>query len=135
MFQIKAYKADRKKTDYEFYVLCKGENSGRPSATPNTNSFVVIAENKEDRDHLYWLTYAIWKSNGFYSCLKGSVIPFITINDFKLRLRQQLSLVPADNVTRVIKVLNELDQLEANLCSQLQNILKLKKALTGSIGF
>jgi hypothetical protein len=129
MFSVKSYKTGRKTTEHEFYVLCKGNNSGRPSHTPQVNSFVVMAGSSEEKDHLYWLSYALWKSRGFEPFLRGSVIPFITIREYSHLLRERQTAAPLEVVGKVVKVLATLDESEAAACRQLQAIMQMRQLI------
>jgi hypothetical protein len=57
-------------------------NSGKPSKEQFTNSFVVIFQNEEDCENIYWVTFSMWKSEFWHRNLCGSVIPFLRITDF-----------------------------------------------------
>jgi hypothetical protein len=133
MFSVKTHKAGRKTTEHEFYVLCKGNNSGRPSYTPQANSFVVVAGSRDEIEHLYWLSYALWKGRGFEIYLKGSVIPFITIRDYSHVLRQRFTAVPAEKMGKIVKALTVLDDSEAAACRQLDAILKMRQLLLSKV--
>jgi ribosomal protein S15P/S13E len=78
-------KTHRKGTVYakpHLFVLNKGMNSGKPQKEPFTNSFVVIFQNEEDAESIFWVTYSLWKSKFWHRNLVGSVIPFLRKNDF-----------------------------------------------------
>lgn len=64
------------------FILNKGLNSGKPQKDPFTNCFVVIFENEEDCESIYWITYSLWQSKFWHRNLVGSVIPFLKIHDF-----------------------------------------------------
>lgn len=64
------------------FILNKGLNSGKPQKYPFTNCFVVIFENEEDCESIYWITYSLWQSKFWHRNLVGSVIPFLRIKDF-----------------------------------------------------
>lgn len=64
------------------FILNKGLNSGKPNKEPFTNSFVVIFENEQDCEDIYWITYSLWQSKFWHRNLVGSVIPFLRITDF-----------------------------------------------------
>lgn len=58
-------------------------NSGKPQNEPFTNSFVILFQNDEDTETVYWLAYSLWKAKFWHQSLIGSVIPFLRIDDFK----------------------------------------------------
>lgn len=78
-------KTHRKDTVYArpcLFILNKGLNSGKPQKTPFTNSFVVIFQNEEDCENIFWITYSLWQSKFWHRNLCGSVIPFLRMGDF-----------------------------------------------------
>ena len=81
-FIIKTHRKDTLYAKPHLFILNKGMNSGKPQNTPFANSFVVIFENTEDCENIYWITYSLWKSKFWHRNLYGSVIPFLRITDF-----------------------------------------------------
>ncbi len=126
--QIKTYNPERPATGHHFYVLCKGNNSGRPSATPCPNCFTVSCDTPETKETLYWLTYAMWKGRAFHPFLRGSVIPFITIRDYRKQLTLALhSLQPSGaTVDQVVNVLKQLDDQEAQARERIKTISEIR---------
>ncbi|MGO4904127.1 DUF6943 family protein [Flavobacterium sp. W20_MBD1_R3] len=55
----------------------------KPQKEPFTNSFVILFQNEEDTETVYWLAYSLWKARFWHQSLVGSVIPFLRIDDFK----------------------------------------------------
>lgn len=79
-------KSHRKGTIYakpHMFVLNKGMNSGKPQNEPFTNSYVVIFQNEEDRENIYYVFLSLWQSKFWHLHLVGSVIPFLRLADFK----------------------------------------------------
>lgn len=81
-FIIKTHRQDTLYKKPSLFILNKGMNSGKPQRTPFANSFVVIFENEEDCENIYWVTYSLWKSKFWHRNLVGSVIPFLRMADF-----------------------------------------------------
>jgi len=67
----------------QIFILNKGMNSGKPQKEPFTNSIVILFQNNEDAETVYWLAYSLWKAKFWHKSLLGSVIPFLRIADFK----------------------------------------------------
>ena len=82
-FIIKTHQKNAVYRVNQIFILNKGMNSGKPQKEPFTNSFVILFQNEEDAETVYWLTYSLWKANFWYQSLVGSVIPFLRIHDFK----------------------------------------------------
>jgi hypothetical protein len=75
-FIIKTHRVGTIYTKPHLFVLNKGMNSGKPQKEPFTNSFVVIFQNEEDCESLYFVAYSLWKTKFWHPYLVGSVIPF-----------------------------------------------------------
>ena len=82
-FIIKTHKKNTLYAKPHLFLLNKGMNSGKPQKEPFTNSFVVIFQNEEDCESMFWITYSIWKSKYWHRNLCGSVIPFLRLQDFR----------------------------------------------------
>src|SRR5689334_18639101 len=65
----------------QFFILSKGSNAGQPALRPWTNSFIATASNDEMKDFYFWLTYGLYKAKCFKPFHRGSVIPFINLNE------------------------------------------------------
>jgi hypothetical protein len=113
-----------------FFALNKGMNSGKPLLQPCPNCFKIEAENEEFKEVLYWVTYALWKSNAFHPVLIGSVIPFIRIGDYKQLIIEKLEVVKAHptEFTEAIQQLRIIEQKEKQFKENLQLIQELKRA-------
>jgi hypothetical protein len=82
-FIIKTHQKNAIYKGNQIYILNKGMNSGKPQNEPFTNSFVILFQNDEDAETVYWLAYSLWKAKFWHQSLLGSVIPFLRIADFK----------------------------------------------------
>ena len=97
---------------------------------PCPNCFKIEAENKEFKETLYWVAYALWRSKAFHPYLIGSVIPFIRIGDFKQVISEKLEVVkvhPAE-FTRTIEKLRFIEIQENQLKKNLKLVQELKQA-------
>jgi hypothetical protein len=80
-FEMKTHQVRRTYLKPHFFILNKGLNSGKPLSNPCPNCFVVTAETEEVKNTLFHLSMML-QIGGFYAFyLKGSVIPFITVDD------------------------------------------------------
>ncbi|MGO4820639.1 MULTISPECIES: DUF6943 family protein [unclassified Flavobacterium] len=82
-FIIKTHQKNAVYRANQIFILNKGMNSGKPQKEPFTNSFVILFQNDEDAETVYWLAYSLWKAKFWHHSLFGSVIPFLRIADFK----------------------------------------------------
>ena len=81
-YVIKTHKKDTQYNKPHLFILSKGLNSGKPSKEQFTNSYVLIFENDDDCENIFWITYSLWQSKFWHRNLVGSVIPFLRISDF-----------------------------------------------------
>lgn len=81
MFKLATYNGKQFPAANRFYILNKGDNSGKPSLVPFANSFVCSCDSKEESDMLYILSYGLWQSQQYKGLLVGSVIEFLRIDD------------------------------------------------------
>ncbi len=81
-FIIKTHRVGTVYSKPHLFILNKGMNSGKPQKEPFTNSFVIIFENEQDCENIYWVTFSMWKSKFWHRNLCGTVIPFLRIADF-----------------------------------------------------
>lgn len=85
MFKVsthnKSFKAD-------FFVQSKGNNAGKPMKQPTANCFDVVVTETEILlpEYLYYVVYAAYSAGAFKKHIRGSVVPFITIEDFNKAL-------------------------------------------------
>ena len=69
------------RTLFEFYILNKGNNAGKPLNHPCPNCFTCLASSQEEKELYYWLCFGLWQARAFRPYLIGSVIPFIRLDD------------------------------------------------------
>ena len=82
-FILKSYNQKLEIEKPHFFILNKGNNSGKPLLAPCPNCFVIQCENESEKEQIYWLSYSLWQSKAFYPLLRGSVIPFVISRDVK----------------------------------------------------
>jgi len=112
-FRLKTHRPETTYTKSHFFILNKGLNSGKPLNTPCPNCFVCIVDDAADREFLYWLFFGLWRSKSFHFYLKGSVIPFITIDEIRKVIRE--SEVKASNKEKAFdKSIQALKLLDVN---------------------
>ena len=128
-FKIKTYRIKQEFSAPHFFILNKGLNSGKPLSTPCPNCFVCIFENEEDKNKSFWICYSLWKSNSFHFIIRGSVIPFITIEETRKTILNATLNLKSKNIDfiKTIDVLKQIDQNERNLKESLKKVQELKK--------
>ncbi len=81
--KIFTYNPKSLKSEFEFYALSKGLNSGKPLDSPCPNCFVISCPNTEELEVYRSLLFGLWQTKSFHQFLIGSVIPYIRIGAFK----------------------------------------------------
>lgn len=129
--KIKTHNSQREKTEFEFYILNKGNNSGKPLDLPCPNCFVCICKDEEEKQQLYWLFYGLWQGLFFNPFISGSVIPYIRIDDVKQVAEMSLSKIELqplqfDKNVSMVQLLNEKVKV---IQEQIKLIKQAKRAL------
>ena len=96
-FIIKTHRVGTIYTKPHLFILNKGMNSGKPQKEPFTNSFVIIFQNEEDCENLFFIAYSLWQTKFWHQYLVGSVIPFLRLPDFKKQFNPQASLMMVEH--------------------------------------
>ena len=96
-FIIKTHRVGTIYTKPHLFVLNKGMNSGKPQKKPFTNSFVIIFQNEEDCESVFFISYSLWQTKFWHPFLVGSVIPFLRLPDFKKEFFPKASLMMAEH--------------------------------------
>ena len=107
------------KQPFVFFILSKGENAGKPSLKPWANCFAVICQNQQYYNFYYWLIYGLFKAGKFKIRLRGSVIPFINVEDVRDLIRE-LAPTVFPHWSKFQELVNTLDKIE-NLKSNLDH--------------
>ena len=110
-----------------FYILSKGLNSGKPLEKSCTNCFIIITQNDKLKDQLYWLCYGMWQSKAFHYYLRGSVIPFITTNEFTKALTEAFEKAENEQ-DKFQKSVDAIQQLEMKHKQYLKNLQLIEEA-------
>lgn len=125
-FIIKTHQKNAIYKANQIYILNKGMNSGKPQKEPFTNSFVILFQNDEDAETVYWLAYSLWKAKFWHQSLIGSVIPFLRIDDFKKEFISKVNEMLQEHELhkKQVQALRLLEQKEDKLN---QNILLINE--------
>lgn len=126
---LHSYNRERTAQPFEFYILCKGNNSGRPMATACPNCFSCVCDSPEEKDFYFWLCFGLWKAKHFHPYLFGSVIPYIRISDCKKILQLQAGMVDRLAWMATVQKVLALEAHEKNIRQQLQLLNSMKVAI------
>lgn len=130
-FIVKTHKQNVIYSDYRIFILNKGLNSGKPQKEPFANSFVIIVQNQDDLETVYWLAYSLWKSKYWHNLLCGSVIPFLRIREFKKMFIPRISQMinEFEQHKKHINTLRLLEKQEQHFQNNLTLINELRRAI------
>ena len=130
-FIIKTHTKDTQYNKPCLFLLNKGLNSGKPQKEPFTNSFVIIFENQEDVDSVFFISYSLWKTKFWHQFLIGSVIPYIRIHDFSknLMLKSNEMMQDFEQHKKDVATLKLLEQKEDQFHKNIILINDLRKVI------
>ena len=61
-FRLKSYNQKEEISNPHFFILNKGNNSGKPLVSPCPNCFTIQFTSTEDKEQAYWLIFCLWQS-------------------------------------------------------------------------
>jgi len=130
-FIIKTHRKDTIYTKPHLLLLNRGMNSGKPQKEPFTNSFVIIFENEADIDAINLTAYALWKTKFWHQFLKGSVIPFLSLQDIRKEFSMKVNQEIKDHEQHVksVQALKLLEQSEKRFHENLNLINDMRKVI------
>ena len=130
-FIIKTHQKNAVYKANQIFILNKGMNSGNPQKKPFTNSFVILFQDEEDADTVYWLAYSLWKARFWHQSLVGSVIPFLRIDDFKKDFNSKVNEMLEEHELhkKQIQALRLLEQKEDQLHQNIMLINEMRKVI------
>ncbi len=126
-FNIKSHRQGVVYSMPHFFILNKGNNSGKPLSAPCPNCFVIQCKCEAEKEQIFWLSYSLWQSKAFYPFLRGSVIPFVVLRDVKSCLLDGLNKA-TENPAKFEKAVSTLRSLEALEKNYKQNLLLISNA-------
>ena len=130
-FIIKTHTKDTQYNKPCLFLLNKGLNSGKPQKEPFTNSFVIIFENQDDVDNVFFISYSLWKTKFWHQFLIGSVIPFLRLKEFKKEFNQKVNALMQEHEKhkKSVAALKLLEEKENQFLKNLNLISDLRKAI------
>jgi len=130
-FILKSYNQKEEIRNPHFFILNKGNNSGKPLVSPCPNCFVIRFQSEEEKEQVYWLLYSLWQSRAFYPYLRGSVIPFVILRDVKFCLLGGLEKMEANpaQFQKAIAALRSLEEMENKFRQNIKLVQDAKRML------
>ena len=96
-FIVKSHAVGKSYANPHFFVLNKGLNSGKPQNEPFTNSFVLVFQTEAQKEDIFWIAMSLWKSKFWMPFLRGSVIPFLSLYEFKKEFNPKTTRLMRDH--------------------------------------
>lgn len=127
-FELKTHQVGKTYSNPHFFILNKGLNSGKPLLKSCANCFVVTTTTEEVKHALFHLSIML-QIGGFYAYyLKGSVIPFISIDDCRNTLKNSfISLLNNEfQLQKHINIVSAICEKEAELQKVISKMADLK---------
>jgi hypothetical protein len=115
-FEIKTHQRGKTYSKHHFFILNKGLNSGKPMTAPCANCFVVSTETIEQKEALFHLSMMLLESKCYRIYLKGTVIPFIYVEDVKKLLKNNTKYLNEGDFKSKLETLKK--QKHWNSCSK-----------------
>lgn len=134
-YKIKTHKIGVEYDRPHFYILNKGQNSGRPMYDQCPNCFVCTFNNELDRDIMYWLIMGVFNTGIFRRYCTGSVIEFVRINDVKRIIEQAFVKYQdrQDECNKKIQILQIIEKETENIKNRLNIMQKIKRSVMQDI--
>jgi hypothetical protein len=128
---IKTHRQGKTYAKPHFFILNKGNNSGKPLLIPCANCFVIQCKNPEEKEKLFWLIRGLWTSKAFHQYLRGSVIPFITLNDLSKCIFEgyQQAQTNPEQFQKSVKTLRSLEEIEKQYYENLRIIADARRVI------
>ena len=127
-FELKTHQIGRTYSQPHFFILNKGQNSGKPLINPCPNCFVVSVSTEEEKQILYHLSMMLQIGRFYTYYLKGSVIPFISIDDCRNILKSSYTSFLNDEfqLQKHINIVSAICKKEAELQKVISKMKNLK---------
>jgi hypothetical protein len=129
--KIKTHKLGTTYNQPHFFILNKGNNSGKPYPQHWSNCFVFLADDDQDKEFFYLLFLGLWELKFFKKHLIGSVIEYIRLGDLVDVVEETVNSVNAGERTfvDVAPALAQIESHTAQLQKQLSYLLQLRRSL------
>lgn len=128
---IKTHQPGAKYNKPHFFILSKGLNSGKPDNQSFTNSFVLVFQTEEQKENIFYVALSLWKTKFWHPYLKGSVIPFVTLYDFKKEFNPRANRMTTEHEQHLkhIQALKLLQEQENHHLKNIQLINELRNTI------
>ncbi len=129
MLRLVTHRPDQQQPEFCFFILNKGNNSGKPLTQPCANCFMAVCLSKDEKEFYYWLCWGLWQAKRFEHFLLGSVIPYIRKKDVLDLVHKQAAIINNASYKATVHKVQLLAQHESIVNEQLKTLKQLKVAL------
>ena len=123
--KIRRYNPDRPRKPNIFYIQSHGYNAGRPLRKPIPNSWEI----ETDITNAFELVFILFNSKILDNYIRGSVIPFLSLRDYKKILTPILQN-PKRNEEKTAQALRSIYLLEQAICNKTEQQRQIKQLKT-----
>lgn len=129
--QIRCYHGSVNQNSFTFFILSKGENSGKPGLQPWVNSFAVHCHSQQQFEFYFWLTYGLYKANHFKPMQKGTAVQYVNIKDVYVVLGQAAPAIEEHwhKYKKILEALELLEKSKTTLGQQLVSTQNMQEYL------
>ena len=110
---IHRYNPEKPKKETVFYIQSHGLHAGRPLTEPIPNSWEIDTDTK----NAFEICFMVYNSKILNNYLRGSVIPFLSLHEYK-KIIQPLFTNPIQHEETTLKKLKTLQLLDAAIQKQ-----------------
>ena len=123
-YQIITHRPGTEYSAPHFFILSKGNNSGRPMKDSCPNCFVCQTYSDEEATYLYWIAFFIFKNKSIFRLLRGSVIPFVSIHEYRKEFSVFIdkALSKKNAFKKNVEVLEKLQERKMNMKRNLSKL-------------
>lgn len=129
--KIKTHKMGARYDCHHFFILNKGENSGKPAWQYWSNCYVFLADTSAEKEFYFFVFLGLWELGYFKKGLIGSVVPFIRIDDVTNIAEEAINNINTGNRQweDIKDAIVQLEQKKTVLLQQIDYIVKIRKVM------
>lgn len=129
--KIKTHKCGAVYDCPHFFILNKGNHSGKPDHKYWGNCFVFVADTNEEKEFYFFVFLGLWELGYFRKAIIGSVVPYIRIGDLTDIAEEAINNINTGNRqwSDVSGTITQLEKHKNNLIVQIDYIIKIRRAM------
>jgi hypothetical protein len=135
--KIKCYRPGIELPKHHFFILSRGNNSGKPLEIACPNCFVAECSDEHQREQFYWLSYALWQGRHYYPYLKGTCVQLIRIEDVNQLFRKGFAAAQERNdlYRKAVVKMRNFNQYKTEAEKLLKQQMQVHRAMLHTILF